>query len=131
MPALKVELRASRALRVWWCALHAVLVAAACAVGWPWYAKLLAAALALGHAWWRRPDAPPVSIAVTADGSFRIPEWGPDVLTLTDRTRVTPYVLDLHFGTDLRTGRLLLLADQVDRGDWARLCAILRRCSVK
>ena len=118
-------------MRVWWCTLHALLVAAAWVVGWPWYAKLLAAALALGHAWWRRPDAPPVSIAVTADGSFRIPKWGPDVLTLTDRTRATPYVLDLHFAGGLRTGRLLLLADQVDRDDWARLSAILRRCSVK
>jgi hypothetical protein len=88
---------------------------------------VLAGALALGHAWWRWPGTPAPSIAVAADGSFRIREWGPDVLTLTDGSRITPFVLDLRFGRR----RLLLLADQVDRGDWARLSAILRRASVK
>lgn len=68
---------------------------------------------------------------MAADGTFRIREWGPDVLTLTDRTRITTFVVDLRFGGAPRAGRVLLLADQVDRGDWARLAAILRRASVK
>jgi hypothetical protein len=108
-----------------------VLVIAACLVGWTWYAKALAVGLALAHAWWRRPSTPVVSIAVAADGSCRIREWGPDVLTLTDGTRITPFVLDLRFGRGPGPKRLLLLADQIDRGDWARLSAILRRASVK
>jgi hypothetical protein len=52
-------------------------------------------------------------------------------LTLTDRTRITPFVLDLHLRKGPRAWRLLLLADQLDRGDWARLSALLRRASVK
>jgi hypothetical protein len=111
--------------------LHAVLVVAGCLVGWPWYAKLLAAALTLGHGWWRRPRPPAVSLTVAPDGSCRVHQWGPDVLTLTDRTRITPFVLDLHLRKGPRAWRLLLLADQLDRGDWARLSALLRRASVK
>lgn len=87
--------------------------------------------LTLCHAWWRRPRPQSASLTVAADGSCRIPEWGPDVLTLTDRTRITPCVLDLYFRKGPRALRLLLLADQVDRDDWARLSAILRRASVK
>jgi hypothetical protein len=108
-----------------------VLVVAACLVAWPWYAKLLAGALTLGHAWWWRPRPPAASLTVAADGSCRIHEWGPDVLTLTERTRITPFVLDLYFRKGPRVLRLVLLADQVDRDDWARLSAILRRASVK
>jgi hypothetical protein len=118
-------------LRVWWCTLHALLVVAACIVGWPCYAKLLAGVLTLGHAWWRRPRRPAASLAVAADGSCRIHDWGPDVLTLTDRTRISPFVLDLHLRKGPRALRLLLVADQVGRDDWARLSAILRRASVK
>jgi hypothetical protein len=118
-------------LRVWWCSLHAVLAVAACLVGWPWHLKLLGGALALGHAWWRRPRTPAPAIVVAVDGSCRIPEWSHAVLTLTDRTRITPFVLDLHFENGARAGRLLLLADQLDRGEWARLSAILRRASVQ
>jgi hypothetical protein len=118
-------------LRVWWCTLHVLLVVAACLVGWPWYAMLLAVALTLGHAWWRRPRPRAASLTVAADGSCRIGEWGPDVLTLTDRTRITPFALDLHFRMGPKALRLLLLADQVDPDDWARLSAILRRAKVK
>lgn len=130
-PALTLEARPSRLLRAWWCTLHALLVVATCLVGWPWYAKLLAGVLTLCHAWWRRPRSCAASIAVAADGSCRIHEWGPDVLILTDRTRITPFVLDLCFRKGPRASRLLLLVDQVDRADWARLSAILRRASVK
>jgi len=100
-------------------------------VAWPWYATLLAGALTLGHAWWRRPRRPIPSLTMAADGSCRIHVWGPDVLTLTERTRITPFVLDLYFRKGPRALRLVLLADQVDRDDWARLSAILRRASVK
>ena len=108
-----------------------MLVVAACLVGWPWYAKLLAGALTLGHAWWWRPRPPVASLTVAADGSCRIHEWGPDVLTLAERTRITRFALDLHLKGASRAGRLLLLVDQVDRDDWARVSAILRRASVK
>jgi len=108
-----------------------LLVVAACLVGWPWYAKLLACVLTLGHARWRRPRPRATSLSLAADGSCRIRQWGPDVLTLSDRTRITPFVLDLHFRDGPRVWRLVLLADQVDRDDWARLSAILRRASVK
>jgi len=108
-----------------------LLVVAACLVGWPWYAKLLACVLTLGHARWRRPRPRATSLTVAADGSCRVHEWGPHLLTLTDRTRITPFVLDLYFRKGTRALRLVLLADQVDRDDWARLSAILRRASVK
>jgi len=108
-----------------------VLVVAACLVGWPWYAKLLAGALTLCHAWWRRPRPRAASLTVAADGSCRIHECGPDVMTLTDRTRITPFVLDLHFRSGPRALRVVLLADQLGRDDWVRLSAILRRASVK
>ncbi|HJR71661.1 MAG TPA: hypothetical protein VKA43_16575 [Gammaproteobacteria bacterium] len=108
-----------------------MLVVAACLVGWPWCAKLLAGALTLGHGWWRWPGPPPVSLTIAPDGSCRVHQWGPDVFAFTDRTRITPFVLDLHLGQGPRARRLLLLADQLDRGDWARLSAILRRASVK
>jgi hypothetical protein len=108
-----------------------VLVATAWLVGWPSYAKALAAALALAYAWRCRPRPTAVSLAVAADGSCRIREWGPDVWTLTDRTRITPLVLDLRLGQGARIRQLLILADQVERADWARLSALLRRASVK
>ena len=118
-------------LRVWWCALHAVLVVAACLVAWPWYVKLVAGALTMAHAWWRRPRPPAVVLLVAADGACRIPKWGPEVFALTRRTRLTRLALDLHVKAGPRGGRLLLLADQLDRDDWARLSAILRRASVE
>lgn len=80
----------------------------------------------LAHALLRRwPDCP-ARLVVGGDGSCRVPEWGPETLRLAPRTRLTPFVIDLRFGPGPQ-GRVLLLADQLEREDWARLSAILRR----
>jgi hypothetical protein len=113
-------------LRVWWWALHALLMTASLLPGWPWPMKLATLLGVLAHLWLRRlPDYPP-RLVVGSDGSCQIPQWGPAIVTLAPRTRLTPFVVDLHFGTGLHR-RVLLLADQVEREEWARLCAILRR----
>lgn len=100
---------------------------AAVLLGLPWPARVLAALAVLLHALLRRPAPGPATIAVTADGLCQVlavdGEWrrpGPG-------TRIAPHWVRLDLRSAAGRLDLLLLADQVDPEQWARLCARLRR----
>jgi hypothetical protein len=128
---LALRLESSRALQIWWWALHALLAAAACLVGWPWLAKAAAVAILAGHALGRRPACAPLSLHVAGDGTCHVPQWGPGTFEPSPKTYLTPFAVDLYLGVGPRGRRLLIIIDQVDGEDWRRLAAILRRASVK
>jgi hypothetical protein len=117
----------SRVVWLWWGALHLLLVATALLVAWPWPVRLLASIAVLGHGIARRPCAPPPTIVVAADGRCTVPQWHLDALPLGARTLVCPHWIRLDFGAGSRRRGLLLLADQLDRRQWALLRAFLLR----
>jgi hypothetical protein len=107
--------------------LHVLLWAAAATIGVPWPWRVLAALAVLGHALARRPAVPPATLAVGADGSWHLPEVGRGGFMVGPGTRLAAHWIRV----DLRAGAerldILLLVDQLDREDWARLSARLRR----
>jgi hypothetical protein len=107
--------------------LHALLLAAAAFVGLPWPAKVLAALAALAHALARRPTPVPGTIVVAADGSWRVPDIGQGSFVLGPRTRLTAFWIRIDLRAAAARLDILLLADQLERDDWARLSARLRR----
>ena len=118
---------ASRLAWVWWCALHASLVAAAVLVGMPWAAKLAAFAAIAGHAVVRRPEPPLVSIVVAADATCVVPQWSRGAVALGPRTLVSSHWLRLDLGAGPRLRDIVLFSDQLSHDQWARLCALLAR----
>jgi hypothetical protein len=127
---LILEPKPSRALRAWWWTLHALLAAAALLPGWPWSVRAAVLLGVFAHLSLRRlPESPP-RLVFGSDGSCRIPKWGPEVLTLEAPTRLTRLAIDLRFGMGPRR-RVLLLWDQLESAEWARLSAILRRAGSK
>lgn len=126
-PALILRPKASRALWLWWLALHALLAAAALLVASPWPIKL-AALLAVGsHGVVRRPRPPPAVILVDADAHCIVPAWSAGRLALGARTVVCPHWLRLDLGTGPQRRDMLLVADQLPPVEWARLRALLDR----
>jgi hypothetical protein len=121
----------SRVLKIWWCALHALLAVAALLVGWPWPVRAAWILAVLIHAALRRPRATPSLLIVGADGSWQIPEWGHETLPLARGSVLTPLGLALHLGIGPKRRHVLLLRDQVGPDDWRRLSAIMRRARMQ
>jgi hypothetical protein len=104
-----------------------LLVVAAAFVGWPWPIRVALAAAALIHGSLCRPRELPTLLIVGKDGSWRVPEWGAETLLLAAPTYVTPFGIDLYLGIGPERRHLILLADQLERTEWTRLNALLRR----
>jgi hypothetical protein len=119
--------RPSRLLSLWWCALHALLVAAALLVAWPSALRIAALALIAAHAVARWPRVTPVSVLVGADATCLVPEWGIGRAPLGPRTIVCTYWLRLDVGVGPLRRDLLLFTDQLGPDEWARLRAALER----
>jgi len=115
----------------WWCALHALLVAAALLVGWPWALRLAALVAVAGHAIVRWPRATPASVLVYSDATCLVPKGGPRPIALGPRTVVCAYWIRLDLGVDLPQRDILLVIDQVGPDQWARLRALLERARVR
>jgi hypothetical protein len=124
---LYLKPKPSRLLNVSWWSLHALLIVAAALVGWPWPVRAALAFAALSHAALCRPRALPTLLIVGKDGSWRVPEWGGERLPLAAQTRLTALGIDLYLGIGPGRRHLVLLADQLDRVEWVRLNALLRR----
>jgi hypothetical protein len=116
-------------LRVWWCALHALLAAAVALIGVPVIVKALAFLALLCHAAVRRPCASPRVLHVAADGSCAVPEWRTGNCGLGPRTLLCPFWLRLDLGRGFRQRYIFLFADQVAPHEWRRVRALLRRAS--
>ena len=89
--ALVLNLEPSRALRVWWLLLHALLGAAFALVGWPTPFRVLAIVAIVGHFFVRRPAPSPRTVIVTEGGSCAVPEWNTGSRTLGARTLICPF----------------------------------------
>lgn len=124
-----LELKPSRALWAWWCALHALLATATLLVAAPAAVKVLALLALAGHAVVRRPRAAPSTIHVAADGSCAVPEWRTGNCRLGAGTLICPFWVKLDLGPGLRRRYILLIADQVGPLQWRRLRAVLRRAT--
>jgi hypothetical protein len=107
--------------------LHALLLAAALTIGWPWWCRALAILVAVAHGCARWPAPPPGLILVAADGACRVPELDADWLEPTPRTRLAAYWILLSIGSGQRAHDILLWVDQVDAAAWAGLTARLLR----
>ena len=110
----------------WWLSLHALLLAAAAFVGVPWPAKVLAGLATLAHAIARRPAPVPAAIAMAADGSCRVAEIE-GLFVLGSGTCFTTWWIRIDLRAPGARLDILLLPDQLERADWARLSACLRR----
>lgn len=126
-PIIVLRPRPSRLLLVWWLALHGLLAAAALLVAGPAWMRAAAAGLVLIHCVARRPAATPSPIYVAADARCWVPALGGGWLVPGPRTRLADawILLSLQGATGRRD--ILLCADQVDSGSFARLMARLRR----
>jgi hypothetical protein len=112
---------------LWWCALHALLGAAVVLVAAPALLRLALFLAVLGHATNRRPRAIPAVVVISVEGRCLIPDWGADYLPLGPGTLICWLWVRLELGTGPRQRDLVLFADQLSAGDWARLRAKLRR----
>ena len=126
---MTLTLEASRLLLLWWCALHALLAAAALLVGWPWLLKAAVLVTLVANAVIRRPRVGPRSILVDSDGSCSVPEWGMSRSALGPRTLVCGgwIRLDLRSGISPVRRDLVLFVDQLGPHQWAQLRALLER----
>jgi hypothetical protein len=124
---LTLRPKPSRALTVWWLALHALLAAAALLVASPWPVDLVMLLAIAGHGVVRRPRPSPKLILVSADGRCAVPDREATYFALGARTVVCPHWVRLDFGTGPRRRDILLVADQLDRVEWVRLRALLER----
>ena len=107
--------------------MHALLVVAAAFVGWPWSVRIALAVAVLTHAAACRPGPLPTLLIVGKDGSWRVPDWGGETLRLASRTRLTHFGIELHLGFGPERRHLVLLVDQLEPVEWARLNALFRR----
>ena len=78
-----------------------------------------------GHVVARRPRPFAGAIVVTADPQCAVPEWYPGAAAPPRADAVCPYWIRLDCDAGPRRRDLVLFADQLDAGEWARL----RRCS--
>lgn len=124
---MTLRLKPSRSAWVWWCALHALLLASTEIVAWPWPLSLAALGAILCHAVARRPRRAPGLILVSADAGCTVPDWEVDRLALGERTVVCSHWIRLDIGTGPRRRDLVLFADQLGRDEWTRLRALLER----
>jgi hypothetical protein len=85
----------SRALILWWVALHALLVASFIASGLPAAVEVIAAGAALAHAVVRRPLAA-TPVERRPDGMWALPERGLSRLILVQAT-IGPFSILLRF----------------------------------
>lgn len=128
MPAIVLRPRPSRRLLVWWVALHLLLAAAALLVAAPGWAKLLLLGVVAAHGLRRRPGRPPERVELGADGLWVCPGLGPEPLRLGPKSRFARgwvRLVDRSGAPDL-----LLLEDQLEAAEWARLSALLRRMTL-
>jgi len=107
-------------LRVWWAALHALLLAAALATPAPASLTGVLAGAVLLHGAVRYPRAARPLIVYIAAGIWALPTTGRFDLRLTAATAVGPGWVSLHFPGNRP---LLLLADQFTPDAWRRLRA--------
>ena len=103
------------------------MLAAAAFVGLPWPAKVLAVFVTLGHAVVRRPRPVAAAIVVAADGSCCVPAFGQGSFVLGPRTRLTTAWIHLDLQAPAGRRDIVLLKDQLEREEWSRLSARLRR----
>jgi hypothetical protein len=127
VPTLELKIEPSYLAWVWWGGLHALLANAAVLVATPAPLRLALFVAVLAHAAVRRPRAMPSELVVSAEGSCLIPDWGADYLPLGRGTLICSLWVRLELGAGPRQRDLLLFADQLSAGDWARLRAKLRR----
>ena len=104
-----------------------LLAAALVLLGVPWWARGVGLVALLGHAIARRPRSQPKRIVVTADAHCAVPEWCAGPLRLGARTLVCPHWIRLDCDAGSWRRDLVLFADQLDAGEWARLRALLAR----
>jgi len=107
--------------------LHGLLIAAAVLVGVPWPIKVSVALGVVLHGFVRRPAAAPETIAVAADGACLVPAAGGSWHRPGPGTRLAPWWIRIDLPTAAARLDILLLADQFERDDWARLSARVRR----
>ena len=95
-------------------------------LGWP--LKLAAAAGLVAHMALRRPPEP-IPIFRHADGTWSLPSLGLDRLALRSGTAVGPFWARLALGGahSSKAVTVVLVKDQLEREDWRRLQAELRR----
>lgn len=123
-----VSAERSRALLLWWVALHGLIGACLFMLAVGPGVRWLAAMLLLAHGWWRRPALTHGVLllgngywALPARGRFRLaPGLGTAYTTLWARVVLTD-----------AAGRrvpLLLLRDQFSAEDWRKIQVALREC---
>lgn len=130
-PVIVLRPKPSRVLSLWWLGLHLLLAATVFLIGWSVLPKIGAIAAVVAHALWRRPLAASEVIEVGADGACRIASQGSEAFAPGPRTRLTPFSVRIVARTKRDLVDILLLADQLDREDWRRLTAILRRATAR
>lgn len=104
-----------------------MLAAAVLFVAAPWGLKAFGLVALLAHGAWRRPAPPPARLVLGADGWCAWP-GGTAAVRLGPRTRYTRGWVRLVDGSGALD--ILLLEDQLEPADWARLSALVRRTHV-
>jgi hypothetical protein len=84
--------------------------------------------LAVGvHAALRRAQPSPELILIAADGTCTVPGWHAGPVAVGVRTVLCPLWVRLDCGKGRQRRDILLIADQLDAVEWARLRALLDR----
>jgi len=113
-------------LRIWWLALHGVVLAAFVLLGAPWLFKCLGLLATLVHAAALRPRPTP-RLVQHDDGRVSLPELGLESLRLGPRTRHCGLWIRLDLRGAGRVVDILLLVDQLDAVSWRTFRANLNR----
>ena len=125
-PIFVLRPRVSRALHLWWWALHGVAAAGIIAlpISWPIRCFLLVALG--GHGLRQAPAISPVLVSYP-NGTWAAPELGRSALRLGSGTRYAGWWIRLLLHDGQGTLKILLLRDQFRTPVWRALQAGLRR----
>lgn len=123
-----VKAERSRALVLWWVALHGLIGASFLMLAVGPGIRWLGLVLLLAHGWWRRPASQGI-VLLLGNGRWALPSSGRFRLRLGSGTAYTTlWARVVLIDAAGRREPLLLLRDQFSAEDWRKIQVALREC---